>query len=60
MCGGLGIRQRANQRLAGLSSGGYEGGGSFATKAMGLPASRRRIAQLPKVPLLGVTEDGAT
>jgi hypothetical protein len=55
------IRERMATRrgLRGLSSGGYEGGGAFATKAMALPSSRRRSARLPQVPLLGIDEDGA-
>jgi hypothetical protein len=60
MCTGQFVRmRRANQKLAGLTSGGYEGGGSFVTKAMGLPSARRRSARLPQVPLLGITEEGA-
>ena len=51
------IRERRAQLK--LTSGGYEGGGSFATKAMALPSARRRSARLPQVPLLGIDEDGA-
>lgn len=43
----------------GLSSGGYEGGGGFVTKAMGAIGSRKRSARLPVPPPLGITEDGA-
>lgn len=42
-----------------LSSGGYEGGGGFATKSMGVMAGRRRSSRLPVPPPLGITEDGA-
>jgi hypothetical protein len=42
-----------------LSSGGYEGGGAFTTRAMTVPGSRRRNSRLPEVPLLGISEDGA-
>jgi hypothetical protein len=55
MCTGA-IRARKNPVL---SSGGYEGGGAFATKAMSLPGQRRRSAKLPEVPILGATEEGA-
>lgn len=53
------IAARRNKGVSKLSSGGYEGGGAFATKAMALPSSRRRSARLPQVPLLGIDEDGA-
>lgn len=59
MCGGYFARMRQNQQLSKLTSGGYEGGGAFATKAMALPRSRRRIAKMPQPPLLGISEEGA-
>ena len=61
MCSGQ-IRERMQQRRAGagLSSGGYEGGGlQMAAKAMGFGKFRRRAARLPQPPALGITEDGA-
>jgi hypothetical protein len=59
MCTGRVMEAIRARKTAKLTSGGYEGGGSFATKAMSLPGSRRRSARLPQPPLLGITEDGA-
>ena len=48
--------------LSSLSSGGYDGGGGFASKAMGAGLAgsrmRKRIAKLPQVPLLGLSSLG--
>jgi hypothetical protein len=58
----IGERMRAARNPV-LSSGGYEGGGSFTSKAMTVPGARsKRISKVPLVPLLGapVPEDQAT